>query len=66
MGVNRFFKRTPYDIGLYVPPIDIVKSTLEDAQKKYDTNYMLTQNVKNNIIQSLPQDRALANQIQNE
>jgi len=62
--VNRFFRRTPYDIGLYVPPVDVIKESMAMAQKQYDTNYALADAVKNNFINSLPQDRQAANELQ--
>jgi len=62
--VNRFYRRTPYDIGLYVPPVDVLRESLAQAQKQYDTNYLLAHQVKNNFINSLPQDRQVANEIQ--
>lgn len=64
--VNRFYKRTPYDIGLYTPPVEAIQQTLQIAQQRYDTNYALAESIKNNFIPSLPQDRAEANRIQNE
>lgn len=64
MAVNRFYRRTPYDIGLYVPPVDAIRESLQYAQKQYDTNYMLASQVKEHFINSLPQDRQAANEIQ--
>jgi hypothetical protein len=64
--VNRFFRRTPYDIGLYVPPVDVIRETMQFAQKQYDTNYALSESIKNNFINSLPQDRQRANEIQKQ
>lgn len=64
--VNRFFKRTPYDMGLYVPPIEVIQQTLEKSQQAYDKNLTLVDQVKHNYIPSLPQDRAKANAIQKE
>ena len=63
-GVNRFYRRTPYDIGLYVPPVDAVREALQYAQKQYDTNYILASQVKDHFINALPQDRQAANEIQ--
>ena len=62
--VNRFYRRQPYDVGLYVPPIVAIQQTLANAQKNYDTNYAMAESIKNNFIPSLPQDRAEANRIQ--
>lgn len=64
MAANRFFKRTPYDIGLYTPPVDVIAQTMAEAQKRYDTNYALAESLKNQYIPSLPQDRAEANALQ--
>lgn len=65
-GVNRFYRRAPYDIGLYVPPVDVLRESLANAQKQFDTNYALSDQIKNNYINSLPQDRQRANEIQQQ
>lgn len=66
MAVNRYYKREPYELGLYTPPIGYVEKTLQFAQKQYDTNYSVAEMIKNHYIESLPQDRAQANAIQEE
>ena len=66
MAVNRFYKRTPYDIGLYVPPVEVIRESLANAQKQFDVNYALSDQIKNNYINSLPQDRQRANEIQQQ
>lgn len=64
MAINRYAKRTPYDMGLYVPPIDALEKTLETAQKQYELNFTIANQLKQQFIESLPQDRAEANKIQ--
>lgn len=66
MAVNRFYQRTPYDIGLYVPPVEVLAETMKMNQEKFDRNYLLIEELKNHFIESLPQDRALANKIQQD
>jgi hypothetical protein len=66
MAVNRFYKRTPYDIGLYVPPIEVMQQTLEMAQKQYDINSDAADKIKDNFIPSLQQDRQKANELQKQ
>lgn len=62
--INRFYKRTPYEGELYQPNVQLMASVLEQAQKKYDTNYALADELKNRYIDALPQDRAEADKIQ--
>lgn len=66
MAINRFYKRTPYEGELYSPPINVIAKGLEYAQETFDTNLDYLNKVKNNYIQSLPSDRARANELQNE
>jgi len=66
MAVNRFFRRSPYDLGLYTPPVDVIREGLAVAQKQYDTNYAMSEAIKNNYINSLPQDRQKENEIQTD
>lgn len=66
MAVNRYYRGTPYQGSLYVPPVQFVAQALESAQKQYDVNYAQAQGLKDQYIQALPQDRARANELQNE
>lgn len=62
--INRFYRRTPYDIGLYTPPVDTVYKTVEFLQKRYDFNRALVDQLKTTYINALPQDKAKAAMIQ--
>lgn len=66
MAVNRFFRRTPYDLGLYTPPTDVIRESMAMAQKQYDTNFLGAEAIKNTYINSLPQDRQRANELQSQ
>lgn len=66
MAIGRYFQPTAYEGQLYTPPIDIIAGALEKAQKQYDTNFLLTEKLRNKYIEALPQDRARANQLQQE
>jgi hypothetical protein len=65
MAINRYYNRTPYDLGLYTPPVDMMYKTLETLQKRYETNSAVLDEIRNAYIQALPQDKARATQIQN-
>lgn len=62
--INRFSRRTPYDLGLYTPPIEVAALAMEKAQNQYNQNFQLAHEIKNKYVESLPQDRAKANEIQ--
>jgi len=62
--VNRYSNAQTYQGNLYTPPLALMGKALEMSQQKYDTNLLLTQQIKTNFIPSLPQDRADANTIQ--
>jgi hypothetical protein len=62
--INRFSRRTPYDLGLYTPPIEVAAQAMEKAQNQYNQNFQLAHEIKNKYVESLPQDRAKANEIQ--
>ncbi len=64
MAVNRFYRRTPYDAGLYVAPVEVIAETLKVRQAQHDKYQALTEEIKNQYIPSLPQDRAAANGLQ--
>lgn len=62
--VNRYTNAQTYQGSLYTPPLDLVGKSLQYFQGQYDKNYELANTIKNNFIQSLPQDRAVANEMQ--
>jgi len=64
MAVNRYYKGTPYQGSLYVPPVQFVAQALESAQKQFDVNYQFAGKLRNQYIQARPQDRVRANEIQ--
>lgn len=64
MAIGRYFQPTPYEGQLYTPPLEVIAGALEKAQKQYDTNFMITEKLRNKYIEALPQDRARANQLQ--
>lgn len=64
MAVNRYFNRKPYEGSFYTPPVDLIASQLDFAQKKYDENYAIANQIKSQFIDSLPQDRKAANELQ--
>lgn len=66
MAVGRYFNPTPYEGKLYTPPVEVLAGALEQAQKQYDTNFLITEKLRNKYINARQQDRARANQIQQE
>ena len=62
--INRFTRRSPYDLGLYTPPVEAIQKSMEVMQRQYEINYQVADSLKNQFIPSLPQDRSLANDIQ--
>jgi len=64
--INRFTRRSPYDLGLYTPPVEAIQKSMEVMQRQYEINYQVADALKNQFIPSLPQDRQLANQIQKQ
>lgn len=64
MSVNRYFNRRPYEGSFYTPPVDLIASQLDFAQKKYDENYAIANQISLQFIDSLPQDRQAANELQ--
>lgn len=61
MAINSYFTPTPWEHNLYAPPVDFISKSLEVAQKKYDTNFLAAEQLKDTYFPSLPQDRAKAN-----
>lgn len=66
MAIGRYFQPTPYEGQLYTPPVDVIAGALEKAQKQYDTNFLLTESLRNKYVEALPQDRAKANERQKQ
>ena len=62
--INRFSRRTPYEGSLYEYPVELLASTMDIAQKRYDQNKEIANTIQDFVIPSLPQDRALANELQ--
>lgn len=62
--INRYYNRIPYQGELYQPNVELISQVLGQAQKKYDTNFATAQQLKNKYINALPQDRAVADEIQ--
>lgn len=65
-GINKYYNRIPYQGELYQPNVELISSVLDQAQKKYDTNFAISEKIKNRYVNALPQDRAAADQIQGE
>lgn len=63
-AINRYYQTTPYQGELYTPPLDLVGKAMEISQQRYDKNLATTELIKNNYINSLPQDRQRANALQ--
>lgn len=66
MAINRYFNPVPLEAQLYTPPVEFIAKALEGAQKQYDTNFQFAEQMKGQYIDALPQDRARANELQNE
>lgn len=64
--INRFSRRTPYEGQLYEYPVELLASTMDIAQKRYDQNKEIANTIQDFVIPSLPQDRELANKLQAE
>lgn len=62
--INRYTQITPYRGDFYTPPLDLLKTTLKEAQTQYNDNYALASQIKNKYVNALQQDRAKANAIQ--
>jgi len=65
--VNRYYdSRRPQQYQFYTPPVDAAVEAMKIAQTQYDSNFMAAADLKNKYITSLQQDRAAANELQNE
>lgn len=61
--INRYYTRTPYEGELYSPNVALVGQVLEAAQKQYDTNFLVAEELKNKTLNALPVDRLRADEI---
>lgn len=66
MAINRYSQPTQYQGQLYTPPLDMLAKTFDTLQQRYDQNFMIGEEIKNNFIDALPQDRARANELQKQ
>jgi hypothetical protein len=66
VATNRYYRGDPYRGDLYKPPVEFIANALEKAQKTYDSNFVAAEGLKNKYIQTLPQDRARANELQKQ
>ena len=64
--INRYMNRVPYQGTLSMVDVNAVGKVLDQAQKQYDANYSLANQLKNKYLNALPQDRAEADKIQLE
>lgn len=64
MAVNRYQTAQTYQGSLYTPPVELVAAAMEQLQQRYDKNLAIAEEIKSNFIPSLPQDRAVANELQ--
>lgn len=66
MAINRYTNRIPYEGELSSPPVDMIAMVLDQAQQRYDTNFQLSEKIKNRYVNALPKDRAAADEIQTQ
>jgi hypothetical protein len=64
--VNRYFNPVAYEGELYAPPIDYIEKSLKQLQETYDTNFAAADKLKDSYLESLPKDRARADEFQND
>lgn len=64
--INRYSRRTPYEGSLYQLPVELIASTLEQTQKRFDQNKDIADQIRDFSIPALPQDRERANQLQKQ
>ncbi len=64
--INRFSRRTPYEGSLYEYPVEMLASTMDIAQQRYDQNREIANTIQDFVIPSLAPDRELANKLQTE
>jgi len=62
--VNRYTQFRPYEFDLYQPNLQAMNQTLSILQKRHDTNKAFADELKNTMIDALPQDRQRANELQ--
>lgn len=64
--MNRYVQLERYKPSLYTPPVDILGKAMVVMQERYDKNLAAAEEIKNQFIPSLPQDRQRANELQNQ
>lgn len=62
MGINRFYKSEPVQFQLPEIPLQPLMMALESKQKRFDTGYELSAQLRNQYLDALPQDRAIADE----
>lgn len=63
MAINRFSKTTPVQFVLPKTPLEPLIGALESKQRRYDQGFALADELSNQYIDALEQDRARANAI---
>lgn len=62
--INRYFQPKPYEGQLYTPPLELIGKAMEISQKRHEINSALAEEMKNQYIPSLPQDRKRAKELE--
>ena len=62
--MNRYTQLNEFRSDLYAPPVDLIGKAMELSQQRYDKNLAIANEIQNNFIPSLPQDRKRANELQ--
>lgn len=62
MAVNRFYKSEPVQFQLPEIPLQPLMMAMEAKQKRFDTGYELSAKLRNQYLDALPQDRAVADE----
>lgn len=62
--INRYTQFTPLTFDLEKPNVQLNATLLEGLQKRHDENFKIAEELKNQLINSLPQDRLRANELQ--
>jgi len=65
--VNRYYRnQAPATFQFSMPPLQAFERSLANAQQNSDENHLMVNNLRNQYIDALPQDRAQANKLQNQ
>jgi hypothetical protein len=64
--MNRYVQLERYKPSLYTPPVDVLGKAMVLTQERYDKNFAAAEELKNQFIPSLPQDRQRANELQEQ